>query len=273
VRRSPSPDVSVIICTCGRPAQLAEALASVLAQRDVDIELLVVDDSADRSAAPVVNRLADGRVSYLANPSPSGGRPGIVRNMAWPRVRGAVVHFLDDDDVVATGYYRAALDALAAAPDTGVVFGAIEPFGDDPAAVSDERRYFADAARRARACARLGSKLPYAASMFFDATLLVCSAAVIRRECVALLNGFDPDLPVNEDVDFFGRAMRRFGARFIPATCIYRRVWPSLIRQPDVQRLLDRSYRRMHANYRAQWGTAEFLAMKGFARTVLKVIA
>ena len=38
--------------------------------------------------------------------------------------------------------------------------------------------------------------------------LLVCGAALIRFNCVQRLGGFDPEIRLGEDVDFFGRAMR-----------------------------------------------------------------
>jgi glycosyltransferase involved in cell wall biosynthesis len=266
------PDISVVIPTYRRPAELIQAITSVLRQTGVSLEVLVIDDDAEGSAQMAVDSVGDRRVKYLRNPAPTGGSPSVVRNLGWPRASGNLVHFLDDDDLVPDGHYDTVKQAFAHAPDVGVVFGRVTPFGGDAGSVESERRYFEDAGRRAATCRVFGSKWGFAARMFFDATLLVCSAAVIRRTCVSAIGGFDPQLRVNEDVDFYARAIRRFGARFLDAVCLQRRVGPSLIRQPDVDRLLTQTYKRMHANYRAEWGTAEFLALKGFARTVLKVM-
>jgi glycosyltransferase involved in cell wall biosynthesis len=265
-------DVSVIIPTFHRPVELREAIASVLRQTGVDAEILVIDDCAEGSARRTVDDFGDDRVRYLKNPAPSGGLPSVVRNLGWPQAQGKFVHFLDDDDLVPDGHYAAVNKAFALVPGAGVVFGRITPFGDVEADVEFERGYFDDAGRRAAGCHRFGPKWAFAARMFFQDTLLVCSAAVVRRECLEAIRGFDPLLRVNEDVDFYARTIRRFGAQFIDQTCLYRRVGPSLIRQADVQSLLAQTYKRMHANYRAEWGTTEFLALKGFARTVLKVM-
>jgi glycosyltransferase involved in cell wall biosynthesis len=264
-------DVSVIIPTYRRPVELMQALASVLCQKGVTTEVLVVDDSPEGLAETAVNSIGDGRVTYMRNPVPSGGLPSVVRNLAWPHARGAFVHFLDDDDLVPEGHYAAVKQAFDCGSEVGVVFGRIEPFGEVTADVEHERRYFEDARRRAVACKLFGRRWGFTARMFFDATLLVCSAAVVRRECISAIGGFDPALRVNEDVDFYARVIRRFGARFMDRVCVHRRVGPSLIHQPNVDRLLEESYSHIHANYRATWGAAEFLAMKGFARTVLKV--
>lgn len=80
-------DFSVVIPTFRRPELLAEALASVLRQRDVTLEIIVVDDSPEGSAEHLVKGMADARIKYLKNPHPSGGVPSAVRNMGWPLAR------------------------------------------------------------------------------------------------------------------------------------------------------------------------------------------
>src|ERR1700722_5180156 len=95
-------DVSVIIPTFRRPKLLLEAVASALEQADASVEIFVIDDCPEASAEKIINHIADRRVTYLKNPIPSGGVPSIVRNIGWPLARGTFVHFLDDDDQVAT---------------------------------------------------------------------------------------------------------------------------------------------------------------------------
>jgi glycosyltransferase involved in cell wall biosynthesis len=266
-------DMSVVIPTFRRPAELGEAIASVLAQQDATVEVFVADDCPLGSAEPVVQRFEDPRLTYLHNPLPSAGRPAIVRNLAWPHASGRFLHFLDDDDLVPHGHYAAAKAAFAAAPGVGVVFGRVEPFGADDGEVAEERAFFAAAARRAAACPRFGARWAFAARLFFAETMLVCGAALIRRDCIALLGGFDPGLPLMEDVDFYARAIRRFGAVFLDRVALDYRIGPSLMRRPeppapvgaappdpampighaepaDRAELVRQSYRRMHARYR-----------------------
>jgi glycosyltransferase involved in cell wall biosynthesis len=263
-------DVSVVIPTFRRPEKLAQAIASVLEQPATALEVIVVDDSPEGSADPVVRNAADARVRYIKNPNPSGGRPGAVRNLGWPQASGTYVHFLDDDDIVPEGHYAAAKSAFAARPDAGVVFGAIQPFGEDAALVEQERAFFANAARRARQCERIGPKLAFAAHMFFHSTLLVCGAAMVRRECIAGIQGFDAELPLMEDVDFYARAIRHFGACFTDPVALHYRIGPSLMRSPNIQPVINQCYLRMHTKYRAEWGAIDFYALKTLARTVLR---
>jgi glycosyltransferase involved in cell wall biosynthesis len=270
-------DFSVIVPTFRRPRELAEALASVLNQEGVTVEAIVVDDSPEGSAREIVEGVRSGRVKYVHNPQPTGGVPSVVRNLGWPHAQGDFIHFLDDDDRAPEGHYSAAKEALTSHPEVGLVFGRIEPFGDcSPDQLMHERHFFADAARRASACERFGPRWAFAGQMLFDKALLVCSAAVLRRECVAALSGFDPEIRLMEDSDFFLRTIRQFGAHFMDRIALHYRIGsPSLLHapNPDASQRLEqaRGRRRMRAKYLKERGALEFLSLAVFARTVLKV--
>jgi len=263
-------DVSVIIPTFRRPHELTEALHSVLDQRGVSVEVFVVDDSPEGAAAAVVSDFGDARLTYLRNPNPTGGVPGIVRNLAWPQAAGRFVHFLDDDDLVPEGHYAASCAEFEAYPEVGMIFGRVEPFGEDAESVKREKIYFERAERRARSCQRLGQQRAFAASLMFKETMLVCSAALVRRECIAAVNGFDVNSRLVEDVDFYSRIARSFGVLFTERVVLHYRIGLSLIHRPNVQSIIERSYQLMHHNYQRQWGRLDFLAMKLFAKTVLR---
>jgi glycosyltransferase involved in cell wall biosynthesis len=226
-----SIDVSVIIPSFRRPAELAETISSVLGQREASVEIFVIDDSPEGASENTALSFADPRITYLRNPKPSGGFPSRVRNIGWPLANGRFVHFLDDDDLVAEGYYKSVCAAFAGRQDVGIVFGRVEPFGSGPVAQLDqERQYFADAARKAALSGRFGSRFAFAGRMLFDKALLVCSASVIRRECLVPLSGFDPEIRLMEDADYHLRAMRQFGALFLDRVAIHYRIGsPSLM--------------------------------------------
>ncbi len=260
------PDISVVVATCGRPHIVADAVRSALAQEGATVEVIVVDDSADHTAAGAIAALDDDRVRYLTNWSFSGGRPAVPRNLGAALARGSLVHFLDDDDLVAPGHYAAARRAFAAHPGVGVVFGTIDPFGEDAAEIERERHYFAQAQRRARRCAQLGHRWAFTAAMLFGPTLLVCSAGMVRREHVDALGGFDTAMPLVEDVDFYMRAIRHGGVHFLDRPALRYRIGPSLMRQPNRDAMVGESYRQSQARYCARYGLLEFTALKALAR-------
>lgn len=255
------------------------ALESVLTQSDVDLEIIVVDDNPEGSAAATVKFLNSPRVRYIKNFPPSGGVPSSVRNRGWPLARGRFIHFLDDDDLVPQGHYAAARAAFNAHPEVGVVFGRVEPFGDVSAdQMQHECEFFQGAAQRAAKCARFGPRWAFAGMMMFNGLLLVTGAGLVRRECVEQLDGFDPLMRIREDWDFYARAMRKFGAYFLDRVALrYRISKQSLLHygltltEKDLDDLRQ-ARERKREKYRAEYGTLEYVALKLFTKTVLELL-
>ena len=271
-------DISVVIPTFRRPRELRESIASAVGQEGVGVEVFVIDDSPEGSAEGVVTGLGDSRVTYVKNPNPTGGLPSVVRNLGWPLAKGSFVHFLDDDDVVIAGHYAAAKAAFEQHPAVGLVFGRAEPFGDGPASqLQQERQYFLSAAQKASRCGRFGTRWAFTGRMLFDNALLVCSASLVRRSCVAALGGFDPTIRLMEDADFHVRVMREFGAHFLDQAAIrYRIGYPSLMHSPHPpeSQLREelRGRRQMQAKYRSARGSLEFLSLALFTRSALRIV-
>jgi hypothetical protein len=242
----------------------------------VTVEILVIDDCPEGSARSVVESLNDSRIMYKKNDRPTGGVPSIVRNIGWPLSNGQFVHFLDDDDLVPSGHYAFVKSQFDKYPNIGMVFGRVEPFGQcPPSQLEHEVKYFENVARRAAACASIDCRFAFASAMLFGPAMLVCSAAVIRRACVERVGGFDPEIRLLEDADFFARVMRTCGARFLDSVSLQYRIGsPSLMHSPapsalQLQRQRD-GHRRMQRKYRAEHGALEFLLLALFSRTVLR---
>jgi glycosyltransferase involved in cell wall biosynthesis len=87
--------VSVVIPVFGRGDTLARAIRSALRQRDVDVEVIVVDDASPRPVAPVISNLVD-EVLVLRQAHNTG--PGSARNRGVEAARGDILAFLDADD-------------------------------------------------------------------------------------------------------------------------------------------------------------------------------
>ncbi len=123
-----TPVVSVVIPTHDRVEMLGEAVASVLAERTVELELIVVDDaSSDGTAA----WLADQDEPRLQHEVLSPGRGGSgARNVGLERVRAPYVLFLDDDDTLAPRAIPALLGALLRHPEAVRAVGAHRLFGE-----------------------------------------------------------------------------------------------------------------------------------------------
>lgn len=116
----------VILTMADRPEELGRAVASVMAQRDVDVDCLVVVNAADPIDPPAGARmLVAGRNLGI----PAG------RNVGARRVDGELVVFLDDDAwIIGDDMLRRAAERFAAEPDLGIIsLRIVDPDGQDTA--------------------------------------------------------------------------------------------------------------------------------------------
>lgn len=107
-------DVTVIIPTHNRRKLLARTLHSVLAQTDVDLAVVVVDDGGSDDTQDFLRDHPDARVRSIRHPVPLG--VSAARNSGIAAATTRWVAFTDDDDLWAPDKLRSQLDALAADP-------------------------------------------------------------------------------------------------------------------------------------------------------------
>ena len=92
----PTPLVSVVIATYGRPLALTRAIRSALSQTLSDLEVVVAVERDDADSAAAVAAIGDPRVRHVVNPRRGG--PGPARDFGAALSKGQWVAFLDDDD-------------------------------------------------------------------------------------------------------------------------------------------------------------------------------
>lgn len=263
---SSAVDVSVIIPTFRREREIVEAIGSALDQEDVTVDVLVLDDSPEGSARAAVTAITDPRVRYRRREIPSGGKPAVVRNEGAALARGRYLYFLDDDDQALPGALRAMVRALEADRRVGVAVGKVVPFGTDASVLRTNQVW---AGRAARSAARTsGSRWLAAASLLFSSSMLVNSACLLRREHFSALGGYDPEVPLYEDVEFYARAIRRFGHVFVDHPVLYRRTGAGSLTQDTLGDAtpIEACYRVMHQKYKGEYGVWEYRMLRLFAK-------
>jgi len=213
----PPVPVSVAVCTHGRPAQLARALDSLLAQDREPQELLVIDNAPSDEAAREVVAVRGPRVRYIRE-----RRPGLdfARNRAVAVATAPIIAFLDDDAVAD----RSWLGALAAAfgdPWVSACTGRVEAL---EIATPAQRLFeanggFARGDRRIRLPADAAGALhgwPAPLVAWAVSVGSGCSMA-LRTERARGLGGFDealdlgPALPGGGDLDMLWRILQSGG--------------------------------------------------------------
>jgi glycosyltransferase involved in cell wall biosynthesis len=189
-----APQFSVIIPTRNREEYLAEAVASVLAQQGVSLELLVVNDGD-----PLKISFDDERVRVLDNMK----RTAVpARNLGVEDAEGEFIAFLDDDDIWIDAHYLAkAKEAFVAGTDFYFANGEM---------------LFPDGTRK------IFDRDATAVSLEHDNTILI-SAVCYRRGIHEKLGRFDEALPFYWDWDWYLRVARsgfKLFRRQEPPVCI-----------------------------------------------------
>ncbi|MEP7029229.1 MAG: glycosyltransferase family A protein, partial [Candidatus Eisenbacteria bacterium] len=121
-----APRVSVVVSHFDRRAWLPEALDSIAAQEFSDFEIVVVND-AGPDASALVAAWARGRTfaTRYVHRATNGG-VAATRNTGVRAARGALIAYLDDDDLWRPGHLAGLVALLDARPACGLAYGDAE---------------------------------------------------------------------------------------------------------------------------------------------------
>ncbi len=192
------PGVSVVVPTRNRPALLARTLRSIMAQRAVDLEIVVVDDGSTEDMRTVAAGI-DPRIVVLRHSTPAG--VSAARNSGIAQARGEWIAFCDDDDLWAPDKLNA---QLAAAGQTGALWV-----------------YAGDVNVDAQLQVLSGGPPPDPAAVMallprWNPLASGGSNVIVRREMLRAANGFNPALRRTEDWDLWIRIARTGPPAWVP---------------------------------------------------------
>lgn len=116
------PLISVVVAAKNEERYLREALHSILAQDDVNLELVFVDDGSEDRTIDIACEIGreDPRLSVYSNQG-AGKCSGF--NFGLERARGAYACIFSGDDVMPQGSLRRRLDAIQASGQETAVIG------------------------------------------------------------------------------------------------------------------------------------------------------
>lgn len=185
---STAPLVSVVIPTRDRWPMLVEAVRCALAQEDVDVEVIVVDDGGTDGSATRLAERRDSRVQVLRN-EVARGAPA-ARNQAAAVARGEWIAFLDDDDRWAPHKLRTQLALAAGVKDVGFIYGTA---------------VMVDAALRPLRSLPVPEPGTLRRALLHTNGIGGPSSVMVRRAALAQLGGFDERLASLPDWDLWLR--------------------------------------------------------------------
>jgi hypothetical protein len=177
-------------------AFVADAIESVLAQREVELELVVVDDGSVDSTPGILAGYGDA-ITVLRQENRGHAA---AKNLALPRLRGELALFLDADDVLPPGYLERLATAARARSDVDVFHG-----GWRGVAFDGTPLYLQE------------SPLPIDDDPFHELAVHGSphvDALLVRRSALERIGGFDERLRLQVDWDLCLR-LAASGARFL----------------------------------------------------------
>lgn len=215
--------VSVVIPAYNAGPFLRPAVLSVLAEKDFDVEAVVVDDGSTDGSLDSVSDLPV-RVVRQKNLGEAAARNAGVRAAS-----GRFVTFLDGDDLLAPGGLAPRLAALENAPELLAVGGL-------PSTLIGERgEELAEVYGRMRHALNFPFRLTldfYRKGGFFPVS---CSLYLYRREAFERMGPYDETLAAAPDCDFHFRLLAATGVPVLDAPTFARRLHGANLSMADAR--------------------------------------
>ncbi|WP_138443652.1 glycosyltransferase family 2 protein [Sinomonas susongensis] len=228
------PLISVVIPCYNYGHYLPGAVDSALSQSDVDVEVLIVDDASTDGSAIVAQELAarEARVSAVLHTANLGHIA--TYNDGLGRCRGDYVVLLSADDLLAPGSLARSAALFESWPDTMLVYGRAPSFEKEPVQP-----------RRIRVNWTVWDGAEWVGEVCRRGTNVIANPeAIVRREVVERLGGYEAVLPHTADLHFWLRAASMGGVGRIggPPQAFYRIHGANMhLGENDLSDLVERS--------------------------------
>ncbi|HXH93775.1 MAG TPA: glycosyltransferase [Thermoanaerobaculia bacterium] len=220
-----------------------ETIVSVLSQSFRDFEYLMINDGDPAVAAAIQARYDDPRIRIINTPSPLG--LGGSRNAGLHEARGALIAFIDSDDVCEPGRFEKQEAFLRSHPDHVLVGSALRYINAQSRTIGRRRYPENDEDIKKRMVVM---------------NCIAQPSVMARRTALIEAGGYVPEFPAAEDYDLWLRAARLGKFHNLPEELVAYRIHPAagknLLLKPalrDSTRLKIRAIRRygFHATPRA----------------------
>lgn len=198
------PTVSIVLPVYNGDRYLHEALDSVLGQTFTSWELIIVDDCSTDNTPVIANSYAakDSRIRYIRN-EVNKKLPASL-NVGFSHAKGKYLTWISDDNRFGENALELMSNALDNNPEVDLVYCRMQRINEAGDLISPLR-------------------LPQNGSFIYCFNV-VLACFLYRRKVQEALGGYDENLFLVEDYDFWLRAYRSFSFRHLPEAPYFYRV-------------------------------------------------
>lgn len=201
------PLISVVIPVYNGEKTIKETLDSILHQTVSDLEILIINDGSQDSTLEIVTSIQDPRIQIFSYPN-----AGLAasRNRGIKLASTDYISFIDADDLWTADKLEAQYEALQSNPQVAVAYSWTDY-------IDDSSQFL-----------RRGSHITVNGNA--HAKLLVIdflengSNALIRKQALIDVGGFDESLPAAEDWDIFLKLAAKYSFVAVPSPQILYRI-------------------------------------------------
>ncbi|MFZ1107933.1 MAG: glycosyltransferase [Rhodomicrobium sp.] len=255
-------DLSVVVCTRNRAAQLANALNYWAELAPKSSWELVLVDNGSTDATPQIIAKAQERIPALHYVLEPRIGLGAARDRGWREARGAIIAFTDDDCYPSAGYVDDYVEAFRRGPDAGYMGGRILLWDEDDVRLTVDYREIAE------------EIAPYC---FLPAGVLQGANLAFRRETLEKIGGVDPELGAGtpfpcEDIDLVAAAAwAGFKGKFDPSPLVYHHHGRKACDYDRIMRSYDKGRGAYYAKYILRKGSSG-VYLRAWLRSILDCV-
>lgn len=205
-----SPKVSIIMPTYNRGMYIMESINSVLQQTYSNWELIIIDDASEDNTEELVLSIKDDRIQFIKS-----GKTGLgikIKNIGIQKTKGALIAFIDSDDLWAPGKLKKQIAALDDHP--GAMFSLTGAYDFKKPGEPLEYYY------KQREGSRYGDIF---FSFFKSEAAILPQTLLFRRACMPVIEEYVRTDP-NSDVEFLLGLALHYKAVILYEPLLYRRL-------------------------------------------------
>ncbi|WP_284973135.1 glycosyltransferase [Atlantibacter hermannii] len=215
-----TPKISVIMATYNHEPFVAKAIESVLCQKGVDFEFLIIDDGSKDNTREVIASFKDKRIKFFPNEINQGAC--VVTNFLIDLAKGEYIALLNSDD-----YWEGDDKLLKQAnyldknKNIGACFGQAQFIDKNNKPIASNELSFGDVFKKENRSK--GKWLRY----FFEFGNCICHPSMlIRRECYKTLGAYNNRLRQLPDLDMWVRLVKKWDIYIFDEVFINFRIMP-----------------------------------------------